>query len=123
MYQISCTPEVGGGYSTPNFWNVREVCLAQHTITIIVASKVLQCYNTLHVVVTSAPQRKNALSDAAMTKIEMGLFKLNRLSSPYYQFYKKKFKAFKFKRLFKKYLIWFIVAFVLILGNLIVGNF
>ena len=69
------------------------------------------------------PQRKNALSDAAMTKIEMGLFKLNRLSSPYYQFYKKKFKAFKFKRLFKKYLIWFIIAFVVILGNLIVGNF
>lgn len=59
-------------------------------------------------------RRKNALSDAAMAKIEMGLFKLNRLSSPYYPLYEKKFKVFKKKRIFKKYIFWLIYIIVLI---------
>ena len=63
-------------------------------------------------------QRKNALSDAAMAKIEMGLFKLNRLSSPYHPFYLKKLKSFKRKRIFKKYIIWLLIIFVLALGSL-----
>lgn len=67
-------------------------------------------------------KRKNALSDAAMAKIEMGLFKLNRLSSPYYPLYEKKFKVFKKKRIFIKYIVWFIIVIVLIFGILISGN-
>lgn len=67
-------------------------------------------------------KRKNALSDAAMAKIEMGLFKLNRLSSPYYPLYEKKFKIFKKKRIFIKYIVWFIIVIVLIFGILISGN-
>lgn len=66
-------------------------------------------------------ERKNALSDAAMAKIEMGLFKLNRLSSPYYPLYEKKFKVFKKKRIFKKYIIWLIFIIVLIVFG-IAGN-
>ena len=66
-------------------------------------------------------KRKNALSDAAMAKIEMGLFKLNRLSSPYYPLYEKKFKVFKKKRIFIKYIVWFIIVIVLIFGILISG--
>jgi hypothetical protein len=61
------------------------------------------------------PQRKNALSDAALSKFEMGLFKLMQLSSAYHPFYEKKFKAFKRKRFIKKYVTWMIALFFFIL--------
>jgi hypothetical protein len=65
-------------------------------------------------------KRKNALSDAAMAKIEMGLFKLNILSSPYHPFYQKKLISLKRKRIFKKYIIWLLIIFAFIFAYLIV---
>lgn len=68
------------------------------------------------------PKRKNALSDAAMAKIEMGLFKLNRLASPYYPFYHKKFKAFKRKRVVKTYVTWLIIAVIWLVITMVALN-
>tara|TARA_B110000003_G_scaffold36930_1_gene33863 strand:- start:1653 stop:2192 length:540 start_codon:yes stop_codon:yes gene_type:complete len=65
-------------------------------------------------------QRKNALSDSALAKIEMGLFKLNILSSPYHPFYQKKLKSFKRKRIFKKYIIWLLLVFAFLFCYLVV---
>lgn len=62
------------------------------------------------------------ISDSAMSKLEIGIFKLYALGSPYHTFYKKKFKALKIKKFRGKYLPWIIVAIVLFVGFLISAN-
>ena len=62
------------------------------------------------------------ISDSAMSKLEIGIFKLYALGSPYHTFYKKKFKTLKIKKFRGKYLPWIIVAIVLFVGFLISAN-
>ena len=62
------------------------------------------------------------ISDSAMSKLEIGIFKLYALGSPYHTFYKKKFKALKIKTFRGKYLPWILVAIVLFVGFLISAN-
>tara|TARA_B100001564_G_scaffold172091_1_gene144772 strand:+ start:1823 stop:2347 length:525 start_codon:yes stop_codon:yes gene_type:complete len=66
------------------------------------------------------------ISDLAMSKLEIGIFKLYTLESSYHIFYEKKFIDLKAKKFRGKYLPWIIVAIIfvlLIIANVLMGNF
>ena len=64
--------------------------------------------------------------DSAMSKLEIGIFKLYALGSPYHMFYEKKYKSLKEKRFRGKYGLYIVIAIVfiiLIFANILMGNF
>ena len=71
-------------------------------------------------------QAQGRISDSAMSKLEIGIFKLYALGSPYHMFYEKKYESLKKKRFRGKYGLYIVIAIVfiiLIFANILMGNF
>ena len=59
------------------------------------------------------------ISDSAMSKLEIGIFKLYALDSTYHTFYQNKFKTLKRKKFRGKYLPWILIITFLVVGYVV----
>ena len=68
---------------------------------------------------TDDKKAQGRISDSAMSKLEIGIFKLHALGSPYHMFYEKKYKRLKLKKFMAKYGLWASLLFAFVVLFLI----